>query len=85
MIINSPAQHGPRMQALIDHPTTLRQVDNDRQAAKAFVEMLIAWLRDTPDCPHDNDEAVAEHVLRGIDVQLKMRATADAAERDETP
>ena len=81
-MINSPSQHGPRMQALIDHPSTLRQVDGDPSAAQVFVELLVAWLRDTPDCPHDNDEAVAEHVLGGIEVQLAMRATAARTAKD---
>ena len=82
MMINSSAKHGPRMQALIDYPSTLRLAGGDPVAAKAFVEMLVAWLRDTPDCPHDDDEAVAEHVLQGIGVQLAMRATAARTAKD---
>jgi hypothetical protein len=76
MMINSPAKHGPRMEALIDHPTTMRKVEGNRQAAKAFVETLVAWLRDSPDCPYDNDEAVANDLLCRIEDGLKMHAAA---------
>ena len=82
MRINSPAKHGPRMQALIDHPTTLRQVDGDPWAAQVFVELLVAWMRDSPDCPHSDDEGVANDVLNGIEVGLKMQATAAKATKD---